>query len=310
LPVYRSGAKYRSDAELKSADISVVVRIIRDHRMRLPAVVVFIIATLFMTCAGAEDPPSAKSSLQASFGNMGLGGNWVTLARNGKTLNHLIGADALVCAREGGALDITLVPTNDPSHAHWSIKIPPGQCRCAPRPALLLAQNADEADGNFAGTFRWIRAHKCPKTTTADVTTLPSAFSLGAVERRTAACQPLNAPGGYYSASCKIELPLLSFWTRICMDPGWVVAKDGASFPDGGFPARFARLITDEKLLQADIVAQNLEADLRWSFVTQGCIDLFHVAKAWMVLHGDANIDTTNVREIAYSVQRLKPWLF
>jgi len=275
------------------------------------AVAAFVLAGLFATCAGAEDQPAQQPAVAAPFSNAGLGSQWVTLERYGKTLNRLVDADALICSTQGGTLEIALVPTRDTSHAHWSLRIPAGQCRCAPRPGLLLVQNSGGGEGDFAGTLKWTRAGKCPKSASAPPPSPPLTLTPGAAEKQTASCQPLAAPGGYYTASCQIAVPLLSIWTRICIDSGWVVLNDGASFANGApFPQRFARLITDENLLQVNVAENELDNDLRWSFIANGCIDLFHVSKAWVVLHGDATYDTAKVKEIAYTVARLKPSIF
>jgi hypothetical protein len=252
-----------------------------------------LVLLLSISVSAAGDKPPRLSP----FTNYGLGGGWVAVARNGMGFQSPFRRSVHVCNSKSDApIEIASDPVaNTSAPPPWSVTIAPGACSCIARPASLFAHSLGPVA--FLGTYEWMSAKACeaaPKT--PDPTYPPLALGT----RTEATCKPLKTADGFYSASCQADLPKGARHARLCFDKAWVDVAPG--FPYQEYAGAFVTLIVDPKLLTANAV----QYDIRWSYITRGCIDIADVKTVWFVVHGDANYDSKYVRKIIYYASRMR----
>ena len=256
--------------------------------MRIFILVLFI----FLASAGTGVAGDLPSHL-APFGNEGLGGLWVALARNGTGFEKPFGDTARICnVASTVPMVIASAPVaNTSAPPPWSVSIAPGKCGCIPHPASLFAENTGATQDAFNGTYEWMSPKACQAAPT-DASNIPSTPSVGL--QKQAKCKALPNVGDFFTAMCEAKLPLFGKRHRLCFDENWVHVSAG-----NAYPTRFVQLVVDPKLLKAP----GVQYDIRWSFLAKGCIDISNVHKVWFVIHGDANFSPKNVDRIEFALR-------
>jgi hypothetical protein len=257
--------------------------------------VAILILLLPISVSVAGDAPSRLSP----FTNYGLGGGWVAVARNGTGFQTAFRRSVHVCnAKSDAPIEIASEPvTNTSAPPPWSQTIPAGTCGCVPHPASVFAHSQGAAQIDFLGTYEWMSAKACDAAPKTPDPAYPP-FAIGT--RGEAPCKPLKTTDGYYSASCQADLPKGARHARLCFDKGWVNVAPG--FPFQEYASGFVNLIVDPNLLTVPAV----QYDIRWSYVTRGCIDIAGAKTVWFVVHGDSNYDSKYVKKIVYYASRAK----
>lgn len=250
---------------------------------------------LSVSVSSAGDAPPRLSP----FSNYGLGGGWVAVARNGTGFQTPLRRSVHVCnTKSDKPMEIASEPVSTTSAPPpWSQTIAAGACGCVAHPASLFAHSQGAAQIEFLGTYEWMSAKACDAAPKTPDPIYPP-FALGT--KTEAPCKPLKTPDGYYSKSCQADLPKGARQARLCFDKGWVNVTPG--FPYQEYPGQFVNLIVDPTLLTAKAV----QYDIRWSYLTRGCINISKVKTVWFVVHGDANYDTKFVNEIVYYASRVR----